>query len=251
LANRSEPKKKQGETHRLVGENVNLYGPVTLGDGVWLEPNVTVFGPVEIGKGTYVGPSCVLGFPDRGEFTEMLKSRSREVRTGIGKVTRVGEDVQLRSNCVLYSGTTVGDRVRFGHNAMVRESVVIGDGSLVGTNAVIDGNCTLGRHVSVQTGVYVSTYTTIEDYVFLGPCCTLINDKYVTQAPYELKGPTVRKGASIGANAVIFPGVEVGEGAVVGAGAVVTKDVPSKVIVAGVPAARLKDVPKSWKTSLG
>ncbi len=247
----TEPEWKNDNSHRVIGANVNLYGPVILDKSVWLEPNVTIFGPVEIGKGTYVGPNCVLGFPDRTEFTEMLKKRNRATRSETGKPTKVGEEVNLRSNCVLYSGTTVGDRTQFGHNAMVRENVAIGERSLVGTNTVIDGNCTIGRNVSIQTGVYISTYTTIEDSVFLGPCCTLINDKYVTQTPYKLKGPTIRKGASIGANATVFPGVEVGEGAVVGAGAVVTKDVPSKVIVTGVPATRLKDVPNSWKTSLG
>ena len=44
------------------------------------------------------------------------------------------------------------------------------------------------------------------------------------------------KRAYIGANTVILPGVEIGEDAIVGAGAVVTHDVPSGVIVAGVPA---------------
>jgi acetyltransferase-like isoleucine patch superfamily enzyme len=250
LIGKTDPTEKKKTSHQIEA-NVNLYGPVSLGDHVWLEPNVTMFGPVEVGSGTYVGPNCILGFPDRGELSGMLEKRSREARVEAGKVTKVGKEVYLRSNCVLYSGTIVGDRVRFGHNVMVRENVTIGEGSLLGTNAVVDGSCRLGRNVSVQTGVYISTYTTIEDAVFLGPCCTLINDKYVTQSPYELRGPTIRKGASIGANAVIFPRVEVGEGAVVGAGAVVTKDVPSRVVVVGVPAVRLKDVPDTWRTSLG
>ena len=40
----------------------------------------------------------------------------------------------------------------------------------------------------------------------------------------------------IGPRAIILPGVKIGRGAVVAAGAVVTKDVPEKTIVAGVPA---------------
>ncbi len=246
----TEPE-RSNEPHRTIGANVNIYGSATIAEGVWLEPNVAIFGPVEIGKDTYVGPNCVLGFPNRMEHLEMLKYKSHEKRGETGKPTKVGEEVNLRSNCILYSGTAIGDRVQFGHNAMVRENVTIGERSLVGTNAVVDGNCIIGRKVSIQTAVYISTYTTIEDSVFLGPCCTLINDKYVTQTPYKLKGPTIRKGASIGANATVFPGVEIGEGAVVGAGAVVTRDVPSKIIVVGVPATRLRDVPASWKTSLG
>jgi maltose O-acetyltransferase len=41
----------------------------------------------------------------------------------------------------------------------------------------------------------------------------------------------------IGPRAIILPGVTIGQGAVVAAGAVVTKDIPAKTIVGGVPAA--------------
>ncbi len=44
----------------------------------------------------------------------------------------------------------------------------------------------------------------------------------------------------IGAHATILPGVTVGDGAIVAAGAVVTKDVPPKSVVGGVPARILK-----------
>lgn len=216
-----------------------------------MEPNVVIYGPAEVGDSTYLGPSCVLGFPDREELKEMIKTGSRVARTSSGKMTKVGKEVYLRSNCVVYSGTTIGNRVVFGHNAMIRENVVVDDDSKIGTSVVIDGHCRIGRNVSIQTGAYISTFTTVEDSVFLGPCCALINDKYMAQSPYELRGPIIRRGASIGANAVILPRVEVGEGAVVGAGAVVTKDVPSRVVVAGVPARKLKEVPDSWRISLG
>ena len=44
----------------------------------------------------------------------------------------------------------------------------------------------------------------------------------------------------LGARVTICPGVTIGEGAIVGAGAVVTKDVPPRTVVAGVPAKVIK-----------
>jgi len=41
---------------------------------------------------------------------------------------------------------------------------------------------------------------------------------------------------------VVLNGVTVGEGAIVGAGAVVTKDVPARTLVAGIPAQPKKDL---------
>lgn len=45
----------------------------------------------------------------------------------------------------------------------------------------------------------------------------------------------------IGANATIMKGVEIGDGAIIAAGAVVTKNVPERCLVAGIPAKIIKE----------
>jgi len=50
----------------------------------------------------------------------------------------------------------------------------------------------------------------------------------------------VESDAWIGVGAIVMPNVTIGEGAVVGAGSVVTKDVPRRAVVAGVPARILR-----------
>ncbi len=107
---------------------------------------------------------------------------------------------------------------------------------LVGTKTVIDGQTTIGSHVSLQTNVYVPTQTTIGDNVFVGPGAVLTNDEYPVRSDAALEGPTIRDGASVGANATLLPGVAVGENAFVAAGAVVTSDVPPNTLAVGSPA---------------
>jgi acetyltransferase-like isoleucine patch superfamily enzyme len=55
-------------------------------------------------------------------------------------------------------------------------------------------------------------------------------------------GATLRRACRIGGAAVLVPGVEVGEEAFVAAGAVVTRDVPPRAFVVGVPARVAREV---------
>lgn len=182
--------------------------------------NVSRHGDIRLGARVVLQDNVVLGHQPDG-------------------VTTIGDDSLIRSGTVIYSKVKTGSNFRTGHNVLVRENTSVGDDVLLGTGVVVDGNCTIGNKVSVQTGVYITAHTVIEDGVFLGPRCVTTNDKYM-QYGATLLGPTIRRGARIGANAVILPGVTVGEGAVVGSGAVVTRDVPANAVVVGNPARQIK-----------
>ncbi|WP_336036849.1 acyltransferase [Halobacterium yunchengense] len=148
----------------------------------------------------------------------------------------LGEDARVRSGTVVYGDVVAGDRFTTGHDAVVRERTTMGDDVLVGTRAVIDGETDVGSNVSMQTGVYVPQHSVVGDDVFLGPYAVLTNDPYPLREDVELAGPTVERGASVGANATLLPGVTVGENAFVAAGAVVTRDVPPDTLAVGAPA---------------
>ena len=87
----------------------------------------------------------------------------------------------------------------------------------------------------------------IGDHVFIGPHVVTMNDKQMgrTDQKGHYQGPRIGDCGRIGSNSTILPEISIGRDAVVAAGAVVTKDVPDKVIVAGVPARVLKEVPGS------
>ncbi len=88
----------------------------------------------------------------------------------------------------------------------------------------------------------------IADRVFISDADHLFVDK---ETPIKLQGddflgPVVlMEGCWIGIGAVILPGVTVGRNAIVAANAVVTRDVPDRVIVGGVPARLIREVAKS------
>jgi UDP-2-acetamido-3-amino-2,3-dideoxy-glucuronate N-acetyltransferase len=130
----------------------------------------------------------------------------------------VGEGTVLHDQVNLYR-CKIGRNCKIDAFVYVEEDVVIGD------------NCKIRPSVFIPTGV------TIEDNVFVGPNVSFTNDKYPrVKGEWKLVRTWIKKGASIGANSVILPGVTIGEEALVGAGSVVTKNVPSKAIVAGNPA---------------
>jgi acetyltransferase-like isoleucine patch superfamily enzyme len=240
------------EKSKLLGANsrvragVRIEGDVKTGENVLIDSNAIILGPVSIGDRTYVGSNCVIGHPSVPELTELRKAH----RFTSKAQTAIGKNCVIRSGSSIYSSVSVGNDVIFGHNVMLREEVTVGNRTKLGTNTVIDGKSRIGSNVSIQTGVYICTYSTVEDGVFLGPCCVFANDKYVAQREFKLIGPTVKKGASIGANAVLFPGIVVGEGAVVGSQTLVNHDVPPRSICAGVPAKKIRDVPANWRSSL-
>ncbi|WP_197525927.1 acyltransferase [Methanocella paludicola] len=190
--------------------------------------------------------NVTLGYPSAQIIYE---SRSRNIaidRYSFAGST-IGDDSIIRSGAILYCDVVAGKRLKTGHNVVIREMTTIGDNVLVGTNSVIDGRVSIGNSVSIQSNVYIPTNTVIEDNVFLGPCSVLTNDKYPIRLKYDLKGPLLRKGASIGGNSTILPGVEIGEGAMVAAGALVTKDVPPWKLAIGFPA-RIAELPTQMKT---
>ena len=159
----------------------------------------------------------------------------------------IGKNAFIRSNTVIYDDVEIGDDFKTGHGVVVREKTRIGDDVLIGTNSVIEGNCTIGSNIKIQSNVYIPIKTIIEDNVFVGPCVCLTNDKYPIRIDFDLKGPIIRKGASVGANSTFLSGVEIGEGSMVAAGAIVTHDVPSYYLAIGAPA-RIKPLPSHLRT---
>lgn len=200
-----------------------------------IDDTVTIYGRNSIGGYCTIMANVFLGYPTGKVIDEVSKlGVPLEEYDFLGM--KIGDNAIIRSGSIIYSNVTIGNNLRTGHTILVRENTTIGDNVLIGTNVVIDGNTTIGNNVSIQSNVYIPTNTHIEDNVFIGPCAVLTNDKYPIRKNYDLQGPILRTGVSIGANSTLLPGVEIGEGAMVAAGALVTKDVPPWKLAKGFPA---------------
>ena len=213
-----------------------------VGKNVIIHDSVVVYDPVTIDDGGYVGENCIIGYPARGELNRLVKKGSSHFERTDGIESHLGRNVIMRPGCTVYEGVKVGNNVEFGTDALVREDTEIGDDTIIGSKVVIDGYSHIGSRTLLHTNVYICPYSTIGDGVFIGPGVVFTNDKYANRMPVELKGPTIKDGACIGASAIILPGVTVAEGSLIGSGAVVTRDTEPNTVYIGNPARKLKKV---------
>lgn len=149
----------------------------------------------------------------------------------------VDSTASIHPHALVEPGATVGARTRVWAFAHILPGATVGEDCNICDHTFIESGVRLGSRVTVKCGVYLWSGVEIEDDVFIGPNATFTNDPFPRSRKY-LAAPvrvTVRRGASIGANATITPGVTIGEGAMIGAGAVVVDDVPARALVVGNP----------------
>lgn len=140
---------------------------------------------------------------------------------------------------------------------------------------------TTGSHVAIDAGFYITTTSTIGDYVHIGPYVTVIGGekskleignfvnltlgtKFICGSdsfsgnglvsapgiPVEFLNEvthsiiTIKNFASICAGAIILPGITIAEGSIIGANALLTKDTEPWTVYIGNPAVPVKIRPK-------
>jgi acetyltransferase-like isoleucine patch superfamily enzyme len=162
-----------------------------------------------------------------------------------GELTLViGDRATIRSHSVVYAGSVIGRRFETGHGVLIRESNDIGDDVSVGSHSVIEHHVRIATGVRIHSNAFIPEFSVLETGAWVGPNVVFTNARYPlgTGVKEALRGPLVREGARIGANATLLPGVVIGRDALVGAGSVVVGDVPDGMVVVGNPARVIREV---------
>lgn len=129
------------------------------------------------------------------------------------KVINNGGEIYTE-NCQFYSGV----RLEVGRGGIIR----IGNGTYLNRNTLIVANklVDIGRNCKISWDVVI-----------------MDTDQHpIPDKPMEDKNVILEDNVWIGCRSIILKGVRIGRGAVIAAGSVVTKDVPARTVVGGVPA---------------
>jgi UDP-2-acetamido-3-amino-2,3-dideoxy-glucuronate N-acetyltransferase len=217
----------------FVGDGVQIPESAEVGAGVIVHAGTAV------GEGVTLQDGCVIGKP------LALSPRSTAAREEPPPAV-IGEGAVVGAGAVVLAGARVGPRCVVADQAHVRERAELGAETVVGRGAAVDNDVVVGERVKLQTGAYITAWSRLEDDVFVAPGVTLTNDDTMGRhgPEYRLQGPVLRRACRVGGGAVLLPGVEVGEEAFVAAAALVTRDVPARALVMGVPARVVREVPE-------
>ncbi|MFM7427023.1 MAG: gamma carbonic anhydrase family protein [Elainella sp.] len=133
-------------------------------------------------------------------------------------------------------------------------AVDLSQAAFVAANATVLGRVTLETGASIWYGAVLRGDV---EQIVIGPCSnvqdgailhgdpgkpTVLENHVTVGHRAVIHSAYVEAGCLIGIGAIILDGVRVGTGSIVGAGAVVTKDVPARSLVMGVPGKVIRPV---------
>jgi UDP-3-O-[3-hydroxymyristoyl] glucosamine N-acyltransferase len=201
-----------------------------------ISPSAKIGNNCEIGPLVYIGSKSVIG--DRCCFYP-------------GVV--ILNDVTIGNDTILYPNVSIRERCNVGSNVILHDGVVIGgdgfgfaphEGSYIKIpqigNVIIEDNVEIGANTTIDRATLGSTIikkgVKLDNLIMIGHNC-VINENTVIAAQTGISGSTeIGKNVTIGGQAGFGGHLKVGDESVIAGQAGVTKDIPKKSILMGMPA---------------
>lgn len=223
----------------MIAPTVRILGEVSIGKDVAIHDFVTIYPKAVIEDGVQIYEGAIIGRPPSG-----TNAVARKVSSDF-KTTKIGKGCVISPHAVIYSDVELGEGTLIGDHASVREQSRIGKNCIIGRSVTVFYNAAIGDNTKIMDHTNITGNIKIGSRVFISTLVATTNDNNFGKLNYDnsiIKGPVIGDDVSIGAGANILPAINIGNGAVVGAGAVVTKDVPPKKLVMGIPARVVRDL---------
>jgi len=194
-----------------------------------VHPTAVVSPLAKVDPSSYIGPLCSVGDAEIGEGTL--------IHAGV----HIYDGVRIGRNVIIHSGTVVGAD-GFGYERNEQGGwekfphlggVVIEDDVEIGANSCIDRG-TLGD-TRICEGCRIDDIVYIAHNVYIGKQTVVIAHSMVAG------GTHIGNASWVAPCACLRDRIQIGDEVTIGIGAVVTKDVPSKTTVLGVPARSLEE----------
>ena len=202
------------------------------------------------------------------------KYQSLENNVVVGENASLGENIILEPFAFIDCNVVIGNNCTIKTGARIRSNVIIGNNVTIGENSVIGapgfgvemdldgqpfriphiGGVIIGNNVevgalnSIVSGTInptiISDNVMIDDLIHVAHNCTLGKSTMVTSC-VELSGSVeIGEKCFLAPHSTIRNGIQIGSESFVGQAASVTKDLPSKSVVAGNPAMDIKRLKK-------
>lgn len=217
-----------------------------------IHPSAVVDPSATVHPTAHIGPHCVIGAD--------VSVGERSVLTGgnhIGRGSRIGNDVRLHPNVVIYSRTQIGNRVcihsgttigadGYGyvfdqgqHRKMPQVgNVIIHDDVEIGSNASIDRGA-LGPTVIGQ-GTKIDNLVHVAHNVVMGKHCLIMGQVGFAGSTHLSDYVVIASQSGIAGH------LKLGTQATIGAKSGVMRDIPAGETVLGYPAAPDKQAKRQW-----
>jgi UDP-2-acetamido-3-amino-2,3-dideoxy-glucuronate N-acetyltransferase len=219
----------------VIHEGVRIGRECTIGSGVVIHADTVV------GDCVRVDDHAVLG-------KEPMRAKAIAIpQSGNLAPLEIGDGALVGTGATLYRGARIGKGCLIADYASVREESTVGEDTIIGRGTVVENKVAIGNRCKVETGVFLAAYSKIGNGCLIAPEVAVTNDNFMgrTEARKQhYKGITIRDGGRVGANATLLPGRIIQPDGVAASGSVVTRDIPARTIVAGVPARHFRDVPE-------